>query len=174
MPTATVGGGCFWCLEEPYKRLRGVKSVTSGYAGGETVNPTYREVCSGSTGHAEVVQVEYNSAEITFKNLLRVFFALHDPTTKNREGPDVGSQYRSIILYHNDKQREVAENYIDELEGNAYSKIVTEVKPLKEFYRAEEKHQDYYDKNPNQPYCTMHIPPKLDKVTDEFSELISE
>jgi peptide-methionine (S)-S-oxide reductase len=172
MATATFGGGCFWCIEAPLKELRGVDSVTSGYAGGHVEDPTYEAVCNGTTGHAEVVQVKYNPDVIGYRDLLEVFFALHDPTTKDRQGPDVGSQYRSIICYQDDQQRAVAESLIEQLEGEAYDGIVTEVEPFETFYYAEDYHQDYYDKNPNQPYCAVQIPPKLEKVREKFADRV--
>ena len=172
MEKATFAGGCFWCIEAPFKRVEGVESVTSGYMGGETENPTYEEVCSGTTGHAEAVRVIYDPEVVTYRELLEVFFALHDPTTRDREGPDVGSQYRSAVFYHDDEQREAVEGYIEELEGDVYDGIVTEVSPTEEFYEAEEYHQDYYESNPNQPYCRAHIPPKLEKVRERFPELV--
>ena len=170
---ATLGGGCFWCVEAPMKELRGVHGVTSGYAGGHAEDPTYEQVCSGSTGHAEVVQVEFDPEEIGYRDLLEVFFAIHDPTTENRQGPDVGSQYRSAIYYHSETQRETAEATIEELEANdTYDGIVTEVEPLETFYEAEEHHQDYYENNPSTPYCSVNIPPKLKKVRNKFPEIV--
>lgn len=163
---ATIGGGCFWCVEAAFKAVRGVTSVTSGYAGGTVADPSYEAVCSGNTGHAEVVQISYDPEEITYRELLEIFFTIHDPTTLNREGPDVGSQYRSVIFYHDDEQRADAEAYIDELEteGVVDDPIVTEVEPLEEFYEAEPYHQDYYEKNPDAPYCVVNIAPKLEKL----------
>jgi peptide-methionine (S)-S-oxide reductase len=169
---ATFGGGCFWCTEAAMEVLDGVESVTSGYAGGDTDNPTYREVCSGRTGHAEVVQVEYDPDVISYRDLLEVFFATHDPTQLNRQGPDVGSQYRSIVLYHDDAQREQAEAYIEALEPEYDDEIVTEVEPLERFWRAEEKHQDYFAKNPRDAYCRMHAKPKVEKVRERFAEKV--
>ncbi|EFW90836.1 methionine sulfoxide reductase A [Haladaptatus paucihalophilus DX253] len=168
--TATLAGGCFWCLEAAYKELDGVQSVTSGYAGGSVENPTYEAVCSGETGHAEVVQLEYNPETVGYDELLQVFFTIHDPTTLNRQGPDVGTQYRSAIFYHDDDQKEVAEAYIDglESEGAFEDPIVTDVEPLSEFYEAEGYHQDYYEKNPNDAYCTMNAQPKIRKVREKF------
>jgi peptide-methionine (S)-S-oxide reductase len=169
--TATFGGGCFWCVEAAFEEVEGVVDVTSGYAGGDTENPSYREVCSGSTGHAEVVQVVYDPSEITYPDLLQVFFTIHDPTTLNREGPDVGSQYRSIVLYHDEAQRDAVEQFVDGLESEgAYENddIVTEVEPLGEVYRAEEKHQNYYEKNPRDRYCTHYAEPKIEKVRERF------
>ena len=169
---ATLGGGCFWCIEAPMQELRGVERVVSGYAGGHVEEPTYEAVCNGTTGHAEVVQVTYDPDEITYRELLEVFFALHDPTTKDRQGPDVGSQYRSAIFYHDEDQRATAEALVEELEGEAYDGIVTEVEPLETFYEAEEYHQNYYEKNPNQPYCAVQIPPKLEKVREKFADRV--
>ena len=169
---ATLGGGCFWCIEAPMQELRGVERVVSGYAGGHVEDPTYEAVCNGTTGHAEVVQVTFDPDEITYRELLEVFFALHDPTTKDRQGPDVGSQYRSAIFYHDDEQRATAEALVEELEGEAYDGIVTEVEPLETFYEAEEYHQNYYEKNPNQPYCAVQIPPKLEKVREKFADRV--
>ncbi|MFH5798112.1 peptide-methionine (S)-S-oxide reductase MsrA [Haladaptatus sp. DYF46] len=169
---ATLAGGCFWCLEAAYEELDGVESVTSGYAGGSVENPTYEAVCSGETGHAEVVQLEYDPETLGYDELLQVFFTIHDPTTLNRQGPDVGSQYRSAIFYHDDEQKDVAEAYIDglESEGAFDDPIVTEVEPLTEFYEAEGYHQDYYEKNPNDAYCTMNAQPKIRKVREKFAE----
>jgi len=169
--TATFGGGCFWCTEAAMKELAGVESVTSGYAGGDTENPTYREVCSGSTGHAEVVQVEYDPAVIDYPDLLEVFFATHDPTQLNRQGPDVGSQYRSIVLYHDDEQKRQAEAYVEALDGEYDDDVVTEIVELDRFWPAEEYHQDYFEKNPADAYCRMHARPKIEKVREKFAEL---
>ncbi len=169
---ATLGGGCFWCTEAAFKELDGVESVTSGYAGGHTENPSYRAVCQGTTGHAEVIQIAYDRDEIGYVDLLEVFFTIHDPTTKDRQGPDVGSQYRSIVLYHDEEQRELAEDFTYELDASgAYDdSIVTEIERLETFYEAEEKHQDYFEKNPNDAYCRMHAAPKVEKVRKQFSE----
>jgi peptide-methionine (S)-S-oxide reductase len=172
--TTTLGGGCFWCVEAPLERIIGVESVVSGYTGGSVEDPTYEQVCSGSTGHAEVVRVEFDPDIVSLVELLEVFFAVHDPTTRDRQGPDVGSQYRSAVFYETPDQQETAERVIEELEGEAYDGIVTEVAPLKRFYRAEEYHQDYYAKNPNQPYCSAQIPPKLKKVKKRFPELLAD
>lgn len=169
---ATFGGGCFWCIEAVMEEINGVKSAVSGYAGGSTEEPSYREVASGRTGHAEVVQVEFDEDTVSFDELLEVFFAVHNPETKNREGPDIGSQYRSIVLYHNEEQRETTEDMIDRLERDGvYSHIVTEVEPLENFYKAEEKHQDFFEKNPNYPYCQAHIPQKLEKLRQKYPSL---
>ena len=169
---ATLGGGCFWCLEAVYDRVEGVDAVTSGYAGGELDNPTYRQVCSGTTGHAEVVQVAYDPEVITYRDLLEIFFTIHDPTTKDRQGADVGPQYRSIILYHDDEQRATAETLIEELEADGVfgDPIVTEVEPLDTFYRAEDRHQDYYRDNPGQPYCQAVIAPKVSKLRQKHAD----
>ncbi|WP_336023485.1 peptide-methionine (S)-S-oxide reductase MsrA [Halobellus salinisoli] len=172
LETATFGGGCFWCTEAAMKELAGVESVTSGYAGGETADPTYREVCSGSTGHAEVVQVEFDPDEITYADLLEVFFATHDPTQLNRQGPDVGSQYRSIVLYHDDEQHRQAEAYVEALDSEYADEVVTEIEPLERFWPAEEYHQDYFEKNPSDAYCRMHAAPKVEKVREKFEKLV--
>ena len=170
---ATFGGGCFWCVEAVFDELSGVESVTSGYAGGHVEEPTYEEVCSGTTGHAEVVQVAYDPDVVSYRDLLEVFFAVHDPTTEDREGPDVGSQYRSAVYYHDEEQREAVEAYVAELEERGvYDGIVTEIAPLDAYYEAEEYHQDYYQENPNQPYCAIQIPPKLEKVREKFADKI--
>ena len=173
---ATFGGGCFWCIEAAFKEIDGVSSVTAGYAGGHTTDPTYREVCSGETGHAEVVQLAYDPDRIGYEELLEVFFTIHDPTQLNRQGPDVGSQYRSIVLYHNDRQRELAAAYIEALDedGGYDSDIITELEALERFYRAEEKHQDYFEKNPTDAYCTMHAQPKVEKVHETFTERVTQ
>jgi len=166
MKKATLGGGCFWCLEAVYDGVDGVDAVVSGYAGGDTPNPSYRQVCSGTTGHAEVVQVSFDPDVVSYRDLVEIFFTIHNPTTKNRQGADVGPQYRSIILYHNQEQKETAEQIIDELEADGVfsDPIVTEVEPLDTFYEAEEKHQDYYRRNPGLPYCQAVIEPKLSKL----------
>ena len=172
---ATFAGGCFWCIEAAFERVRGVEETVSGYCGGHTEDPSYREVCSGETGHAEAVQVTYDPDTISYEELLEVFFEIHNPATKDREGPDVGSQYRSGVYYHDDEQRNAVESYIDDLETTGeYDSIVTEVAPLEEFYRAEEKHQDYYEKNPNQPYCRAQIPPKLQKMRKRHEDKLTE
>jgi len=166
MKKATLGGGCFWCLEAVYDGVDGVDAVVSGYAGGDTPNPSYRQVCSGTTGHAEVVQVSFDPDVVSYRDLVEIFFTIHNPTTKNRQGADVGPQYRSIILYHDQAQKETAEQIIDELEADGVfsDPIVTEVEPLDTFYEAEEKHQDYYRRNPGLPYCQAVIEPKLSKL----------
>lgn len=161
---ATFGGGCFWCLEAVFERLEGVRAVTSGYAGGKTENPTYPQVCTGDTGHAEVVQIEFDPQTVSYEKLLSVFWEAHDPTTLNRQGADVGTQYRSIILYHSDAQRRAAEQSKLAAQGKFARPIVTEIVPLTKFYPAEAYHQDYFRKNPNAPYCQVVIRPKLQKV----------
>lgn len=168
---ATLGGGCFWCLEAVYDEIEGVISVESGYAGGHKPNPTYEEVCTGRTGHAEVVQIIFDPQVITFRDLLDIFFSIHDPTTPNRQGADVGPQYRSIILYHNDEQRRIAEETIAELNAAKiwHAPIVTEVKPFTEFWRAEEYHQEYFAKNPYQGYCMAVVAPKVMKARKQFA-----
>lgn len=164
--TATLGGGCFWCLEAAFEGLRGVERVVSGYAGGDTPDPTYREVCDGTTGHAEVVQVTYDPEEISYQDLLDVFFTIHDPTTKNRQGADVGTQYRSIVLFHDEAQRAAAAAAIADLErrGVWQDAIVTQLEPLRAFYPAEDYHQGYFRNNPGQSYCRMVIAPKIAKL----------
>jgi peptide-methionine (S)-S-oxide reductase len=166
MENATLGGGCFWCLEAVYQDIDGIEQVVSGYAGGSTPNPTYRQVCNGTTGHAEVVQLTFDPDVISYRDIVEVFFTIHNPTTKDRQGADVGPQYRSIILHHTPEQKEVAESVIDmlEAEGVFSDPIVTEVEPLGTFYEAEERHQDYYQRNPGLPYCQAVIEPKLKKL----------
>jgi peptide-methionine (S)-S-oxide reductase len=170
--TATLGGGCFWCLEAVFDRLEGVARVTSGYAGGEVENPTYRQVCGGGTGHAEVVRVEYDPAVVDFRTLLQVFFATHDPTTRDRQGADVGPQYRSIILWESEDQRRAAESLMAELEADDVfgAPIVTELEPLETFYPAEPEHMDYYRRNPGQGYCRAVIRPKVAKLRASFAD----
>ena len=168
--SATLAGGCFWCLEAVYKELRGVRSVVSGYAGGDVPRPTYSQVCEGTTGHAEVVQVTFDPRQVSFRELLEVFFTIHDPTTLNRQGADVGTQYRSAVFYHTPAQRETAEQTIAELTAAHVwdAPIVTEVTPLTEFYAAEDYHQDYFEKNPFQPYCRAVVAPKVAKLRKHF------
>ncbi|GIW03064.1 peptide-methionine (S)-S-oxide reductase MsrA [Roseiflexus sp.] len=171
---ATLGGGCFWCLEAVYDEIEGVISVESGYAGGHKPNPTYEEVCTGKTGHAEVVQITFDPQVITFRDLLDIFFSIHDPTTPNRQGADVGPQYRSIILYHSDEQRRIAEATIAELNAaNIWNApIVTEVQPFTVFWIAEEYHQEYFAKNPYQGYCMAVVAPKVLKARKKFADRI--
>ena len=161
---ATFGGGCFWCVEAVFERLPGVKSVTSGYAGGGSLNPDYHSVCGGMTGHAEVVQIEFDPAVISFERLLEFFWQAHDPTTLNRQGADAGTQYRSIILYHDEAQRIAAERSRSDAQTHFIPPIVTEIVALKKFWPAETYHQDYFQNNPRQPYCLATIPPKLKKL----------
>jgi peptide-methionine (S)-S-oxide reductase len=171
---AVFGGGCFWCTEAVFDELRGVKSVVSGYAGGSTKNPSYDEVCGGRTGHAEVIKIDFDPGEIAFRDLLTVFFATHDPTTLNRQGNDVGTQYRSAIFYADDEQKREAGAFIKELnDSKAFGNpVVTTLEPLGEFYEAEDYHQKYYANNPYQPYCQYMIPPKLNKLHKQFGELL--
>ena len=169
---ATLGGGCFWCLEAVYEEVDGVSEVVSGYAGGHVPNPSYRQVCNGTTGHAEVVQLTYDPSVISYRDLLEIFFTIHNPTTKDRQGADVGPQYRSIILYHDESQKETAESLIEEFETDGVfgDPIVTEVEPLDTFYRAEDKHQDYYERNSSQPYCQSVISPKVAKLRKKHAD----
>jgi peptide-methionine (S)-S-oxide reductase len=169
---ATLAGGCFWCLEAVFKDLRGVEKVESGYSGGGLPNPTYYQVCEGTTGHAEVIQITFDPEVVSFKELLQVFFTIHDPTTLNRQGADVGTQYRSAIFYHSPEQKAIAEGTIEELNAAEIwdAPIVTEVSPLTEFYKAEDYHQQYYDQNPNQPYCRAVIAPKVAKFRKQYLE----
>jgi len=169
---ATLGGGCFWCLDAVYRQLRGVENVESGYAGGTKANPTYREVCGGQTGHAEVVQITFDPSKISYRDLLDVFFTIHDPTTKDRQGGDIGPQYRSIILTHTAEQERVAREAIAEVEAEKIwdDPIVTEVERLTKFYPAERYHQDYFANNEGQPYCQVVIAPKVAKFRRKFLE----
>ncbi|QCI28001.1 peptide-methionine (S)-S-oxide reductase MsrA [Caminibacter pacificus] len=167
MAKAVFGGGCFWCLDAVFRRVRGVKDVVVGYAGGRRPNPTYEQVCTGVTGHAEVVMIDYDENEITYDKLLDIFFDIHDPTQLNRQGNDVGTQYRSIILYLNDEQKEKALKKIEELKNKGIN-VVTEVKPLEKFYEAEEYHQNYFAKNPNQPYCAYVVAHKVMKFLEKY------
>jgi peptide-methionine (S)-S-oxide reductase len=168
--TATLGGGCFWCLEAIFNELRGVEKVASGYSGGSVQNPTYREVCSGTTGHAEVVQITFDPQIISFKELLQVFFTIHNPTTLNRQGADVGTQYRSVIFYHTPEQKAVAQEVIAELEKAKVwdAPIVTVLAPFEALYPAEEYHREYYNRNPEQPYCRIVIEPKVAKFRKQY------
>jgi len=172
MEKATFGSGCFWCTEAVFERLKGISKVESGYSGGHSANPTYEEVCSGATGHAEVVQVTFDPGIIGYKELLEVFWKTHDPTTLNRQGNDIGTQYRSVIFYHNENQKELAGKYKKELdEAGIYDKpIVTEISRFENFYPAEKYHQNYYDNNPAQPYCGFVITPKLEKFEKVFKD----
>jgi peptide-methionine (S)-S-oxide reductase len=170
LETATLAAGCFWCVEAVFDDLKGVEDVVSGYSGGHTENPTYREVCDGNTGHAEVTQIKFDPSVIEFADILRVFFAVHDPTTLNRQGPDVGTQYRSAIFYHSDEQKRAAEQIIDEVteEGVYDDPIVTEVTPFEKFWPAEDYHQEYFANNANQPYCAAVVAPKVAKFRKKF------
>ncbi|MCC6690911.1 MAG: peptide-methionine (S)-S-oxide reductase MsrA [Bacteroidia bacterium] len=170
LDTATFGAGCFWCVEAVYQQVRGVIAVSSGYSGGKLQNPTYKEVCTGTTGHAEVTQLFFDPKQVNFEQLLEVFWKVHDPTTLNRQGNDVGTQYRSVIFYHNATQKELAEKYKKELNASgAWDKpIVTEISPFTVFYKAEDYHQNYYNLNGDQPYCQFVIKPKLEKFEKVF------
>ena len=172
---ATLGGGCFWCLDAVFRMLRGVQKVESGYTGGQYPNPTYRDVCSGMTGHAEVVQITFDPSVISYRDLLGVFFTAHDPTTLNRQGADTGTQYRSAIFYHDDAQRETAGQVIDELNRNHVwdAPIVTQVAKLETYYPAEKYHQDYYSGNSEQPYCQVVIAPKVAKIRKAYFDRLA-
>lgn len=172
LETITLGGGCYWCVEAVYENLNGVKSVVSGFSGGKTANPTYEEVCSGTTGYAEVVQITYDKTVTNLDEIFKVFFTVHDPTTLNRQGADVGTQYRSVIFYKNEEQKRAAQNIIDALKKeNVYnSPIVTTLEPFTKFYKAEDYHQNYYQNNKNQPYCQMVIQPKIEKFEKVFKD----
>jgi peptide-methionine (S)-S-oxide reductase len=171
---AVFGGGCFWCTEAVFDELRGVKSVVSGYAGGTTKDPTYEQVCSGQTGHAEAIKIEFDPGQISFRDLMTVFFATHDPTTLNRQGNDVGTQYRSAIFFTDEQQKAEAASFIKALEEakTFTNSIVTSLEPLADFYPAEDYHQKFYANNPYQPYCQYSIPPKLNKLHKQFSTLL--
>jgi len=173
---ATFGAGCFWCVEAVFQSLNGVQKVVSGYSGGHVKDPTYRQVCAGTTGHAEVCQIYYDSEVISFEELLEVFWSTHDPTTLNRQGNDVGTQYRSAIFYHSETQKSIAEQYkvaLDESEA-FQNPIVTEIVPFKTFYEAEDYHQEYFDLNPDQPYCTYVIKPKMEKLRKVFADKLKK
>lgn len=169
----TLGGGCFWCTEAVMKRVKGVEEVISGYSGGNVPGvPTYREVCSGLTGHAEVIQVSFDSKIISLDDVLRIFMTTHDPTTLNRQGADVGTQYRSVIFYHNENQKTVAENILEEMKSYYSEPVVTELTPLKQFFPAEKEHHDFYDQNPEYGYCTAVIAPKVGKLKKLYADFI--
>lgn len=176
LQTATLAGGCFWCLEAVFDEVKGVEAVESGYAGGKTVNPTYREICNGDSGHAEVVQAHFNPSVISYREVLNVFFAIHDPTTLNRQGADVGTQYRSAIFYHDPEQQQVAEETIKDLSTQKLwnNPIVTEVAPLDKFYMAEDYHQEYFARNQHQPYCQAVVAPKVAKFRKYHLELLKK
>ena len=170
LETATLAAGCFWCVEAVFDDLKGVEDVVSGYSGGHTANPTYKEVCGEGTGHAEVVQIRFDPEELTFADLLRVYFTVHDPTTLNRQGNDIGSSYRSAIFYHSEAQRQSAEDVIAEITAESIyaNPIVTEVTPFDKFWPAEDYHQEYFANNPNQPYCSAVVAPKVAKFRQKF------
>jgi peptide-methionine (S)-S-oxide reductase len=176
LQTATLAGGCFWCLEAVYDEIKGVQGVESGYAGGHMDNPTYRAVCNGDTGHAEVVQVHFDPNVVSYRDLLNVFFAIHDPTTLNRQGADTGTQYRSAIFYHDDEQKKIAEDLIKDLNAQKIwdRPLVTEVTKLDKFYMAEDYHQEYFARNPYQPYCMAVVSPKVSKFRKHFIEMLKK
>jgi peptide-methionine (S)-S-oxide reductase len=176
LQTATLAGGCFWCLEAVYDELKGVHSVESGYAGGHVDNPSYRAVCSGTTGHAEVVQVRFDPSVVSYRDLLNVFFTIHDPTTLNRQGADIGTQYRSAVFYHDEEQKKIAEEVIRDLDAQKIwdNPIVTEVTPFDKFYVAEDYHQEYFARNPYQPYCQVVVAPKVSKFRKHFIEMLKK
>lgn len=171
MQQALLGGGCFWCIEAVFRELKGVQSVENGYAGGATTNPNYEAVCLGTTGHAEVIKVVFDENVISYHDLLTVFFGMHDPTTLNRQGNDIGTQYRSVIFYYDEEQEVEATQYIEALKADNLN-IVTQLKPAPTFYVAEDYHQNFYEKNPNQGYCNFAIPPKLLKLRNKFTSLM--
>ena len=173
MQQALLGGGCFWCVEAVFLQLKGVTQVISGYAGGNTVQPSYEDICRGDTEHAEVIQVEFDENQISYEQLLNVFFATHDPTTLNRQGNDIGTQYRSVIYYYNDEQKQTADQLIQQLKEEGLD-IVTEVSPVPIFYVAEEYHQNFFARNPAQGYCNFAIPPKLMKLQSKFQDLLKD
>lgn len=172
MQTATFGGGCFWCTEAVFQNLKGVEKVVSGYMGGELKHPTYMEICNGDTGHAEVIQIDFKENEISFEELLLVFFKTHNPTTLNQQGNDIGTQYRSVVFYNSDEQKLQAEAMINQLDNEKIfdNRIVTEVSPISDFYEAEDYHQNYFNLNTNKPYCSFVIQPKLNKFIAEFND----
>ncbi len=176
LQTATLAGGCFWCLEAVYDELKGVHSVESGYAGGHVDNPSYRDVCTGNTGHAEVVQIQFDPNIVSYRDLLNVFFTIHDPTTLNRQGADVGTQYRSAIFYHDEEQKKITEEVIKDLNAKKIwdNPIVTEVTKFDKFYKAEDYHQEYFAHNPYQPYCQVVVAPKVAKFRKHFIEMLKK
>ncbi len=172
---ATLGGGCFWCLEAYFLRVKGIISVVSGYAGGTVKSPTYEQVCNGTTGHAEVVQLKFDPKIISYREILEIFFVMHDPTTLNRQGNDVGDQYRSVIFYHSEDQKKIANEMIEGFAARTWKgPIVTQLLLFKEFYAAENYHQDFYNRNPNQGYCMMIIDPKFQKLRQKFAEKLKD
>jgi peptide-methionine (S)-S-oxide reductase len=176
LETATFGSGCFWCTEAIFLNVDGVRKVESGYSGGKVKNPTYKEVCGGQTGHAEVVQIKFDPAVVSYEEILEIFWKTHDPTTLNRQGADVGTQYRSVIFYHTDEQKKLAEHYKKKLDDNKVfdAPIVTEIAPFSTFYKAEDYHQNYYNLNSSAPYCSYVIQPKLEKFKKVFSEKLKK
>lgn len=172
MQQAIFGGGCFWCTESVFLHVKGVKKVESGYAGGQGANPNYEQICTGTTGHAEVIRIDFDETQLSFAQLLAVFFATHDPTTLNRQGNDIGTQYRSVIFYLNESQKQQATDYIASLQAQGID-IVTELVPAPTFYPAEDYHQNFYAQNPSQSYCNFSIPPKLNKLKNKFPDLFS-
>lgn len=172
--TATFAGGCFWCIDAAFRRVKGVMQVASGYMGGQTDNPTYKDICTGLTGHAEVVQLSFDTDVISYRQLLDMFFTLHDATQLNRQGNDIGTQYRSAIFYHDEQQAELAEQAIKQLQPHLAEPIVTEVTPAVTFYSAEQYHQDYFNENPNQGYCSMVVAPKVAKFSQKYAHLLNE
>ncbi len=176
LQTATLAGGCFWCLEAVYDEIKGVHSVESGYAGGHVAHPSYRDVCTGNTGHAEAVQIQFDSNVVSYRDLLNVFFSIHDPTTLNRQGADIGPQYRSAIFYHDEEQKQTAEEAIRDLNAQKIwdKPIVTEVTKLDQFYKAEDYHQEYFARNPYQPYCQVVVAPKVSKFRKHFLEMLKK
>jgi peptide-methionine (S)-S-oxide reductase len=173
---ATLAGGCFWCIEAVFNDLEGFESAISGYAGGKDPNPSYQLVCTGTTGHAEAVQVAFDPNIISYKELLEIFFTIHDPTTRNRQGPDIGPQYRSVVFYHDDEQRATAEQVMQEIEAAGIwdAPLVTELTPLDTFYPAEDYHQEYFKRNPNQPYCSMVVAPKVAKFRKKYADRLKK
>jgi len=176
LEVATLAGGCFWCIEAVFREINGVENVVSGYTGGTTINPTYQRVCAGGTGHAEAVQVSFNPSKISYREILEIFFSIHDPTTLNRQGADVGTQYRSAIFYHGEEQKTFAESVIKELDkAKLWEKpIVTQIVPLDKFYAAEDYHQEYFSRNPEQAYCQMVISPKVNKLRQQWTKRLKK
>lgn len=175
LSTATFGGGCFWCTEAIFQQLKGVESVVSGYSGGEVANPSYREVCNGTTGHAEAIEIKFDPAVVSYEQLLQVFFATHDPTTLNRQGADVGTQYRSVVFYHDEEQKKVAEKVVKEFVPTLWDDpAVTEIAPYAKFYPAEKYHQNYYNDNSEQGYCRIVINPKVQKFRKHYADWLKE
>ena len=176
LEVATLAGGCFWCIEAVFREVDGVESVASGYTGGTTANPTYQQVCTGKTGHAEAVQVSFNTSKISYREILEIFFSIHDPTTLNKQGADMGTQYRSVIFYHNNHQKTVAEEVITELDkSHQWQKpIVTQIVPLDKFYPAEDYHQEYLSRHPEQAYCQIVVSPKVNKFRKQWAKRLKE